>query len=142
VYSTAISEPRPGVAGATAKSEIMASMETTIAVTGAASGLGRSIAARMLARNQPVVLVDRDAWRLHEASRELGERFGLPVATVDADLSTRSGIESAARELSARDDLAGLVNNAGGWLPGVQFPENEADEWKAIGPLTPTNVDK
>nr|WP_238356640.1 SDR family oxidoreductase [Kribbella italica] len=44
-------------------------------------------------------------------------------------MSTRAGIDGDADELLALGDLGGLVSNAGGWLPGEQYPESVPDVW-------------
>lgn len=46
-----------------------------------------------------------------------------------ADLSTAAGVRAAGAELNARPDVDVLVNNAGGWLPGEQYPEAAAETW-------------
>lgn len=46
-----------------------------------------------------------------------------------ADLSTVDGVRAAADALLAGGDITGLVNNAGGWLPGDQCPEAEPEAW-------------
>lgn len=70
-------------------------MESSVVVTGAASGLGRIIAAGLLARGGPVVVLDRDAEQADAVAGELFERHGMHVPVVAADLSTIA--ESAAR---------------------------------------------
>lgn len=106
-------------------------MDTTVAVTGAASGLGRVIATELLARGHCVVIVDQDEARPHSAARELGADHAAPVAVVAADLSTATGIHAVADRLAARAGLTGLVNNAGGWRPGDQYPDAAPDTWLA-----------
>ena len=51
----------------------------------------------------------------------------MPV--VVADLSSVASIRAAADALTAQVEVGALVNNAGGWLPGEQFPDAEADTW-------------
>lgn len=104
-------------------------MQTRVAITGAASGLGRVIARELLAHGQPVVLVDRDGHEARATSSEFSARYGTPVPTVVADLSSNAGIRSAADLLIERSDIGALVNNAGGWLPGDQYPEAAPDMW-------------
>ena len=49
-------------------------------VTGAASGIGRATAERLLALGAHVMLVDRDAERLAEASRAIGGKLARRLA--------------------------------------------------------------
>ncbi len=116
-------------------------MHITVAITGAASGLGRVIATELLSRGHAVVLLDRDGEQAHAAARELSEKHGTDVVAVVADLSTIAGIHSAADLLTARGDIGALINNAGGWLPGPQYPDSEPDTWLsaiALNLLVPT----
>jgi short-subunit dehydrogenase len=101
----------------------------TVAVTGSASGLGYVIASRLAAEGHYLVLVDRDSAGLVRAAEEVHNDTGVAVQTLIGDLSTTSGIESVARELQRPQDLVALVNNAGGWSPGAQYPLAAEDVW-------------
>lgn len=104
-------------------------METEVAITGAADGLGRVIATTMLAHGRAVVLLDRDGERVHETAGELGARYSVEVPVVVADLATIDGIDLAADQLIANHRIGALVNNAGGWLPGPQYPDAAGVDW-------------
>lgn len=104
-------------------------MNRTVVVTGAASGLGRDIATALLTRGHPVILLDRDRETLAAVCAELGAQHAAAVSSLVADLSSLEGVRAAAAELNARSALDVLVNNAGGWLPGDQYPEAAADAW-------------
>ena len=105
-------------------------MRTRVAITGGASGLGRVIAGTQLARGRSVVLVDRDEEQLQATADDLGgARHDSHVPVIVADLATTEGIQAAADQLLATDGVGELVNNAGGWLPGDQYPEAAPDTW-------------
>ena len=104
-------------------------MEAPTAITGAAGGLGLVIADELLSRGRRVVLVDRDAGAADVAAAELSARHGCPVPSVRADLATLGGARTAAAELTERFELDALVNNAGGWIPGDQYPDASSDAW-------------
>ena len=104
-------------------------MRTEVAITGAATGLGRVIAGTMLEHGQRVVIVDRDAEQARVTADELGNRHGVRVPVVVADLGTISGIDTAADQLIGRHGVGALVNNAGGWLAGDQYPDADRDRW-------------
>lgn len=110
-------------------------MNKTVVVTGAASGLGRVIATALLAQGHPVILLDRDRESLNAVRAELGSQHEAAVSQLVADLSTVAGVRAAGAELNARPDLDVLVNNAGGWLPGDQYPEAAAETWLSALPL-------
>jgi short-subunit dehydrogenase len=76
-----------------------------------------------------VILVDRDAQAAHTASSQLGNTHTVSVPVLAADLSTVAGIESVAKRLTSRSDVGALVNNAGGWLPGDQYPDSAPGTW-------------
>ncbi|MCB8955146.1 MAG: SDR family oxidoreductase [Nocardioides sp.] len=97
-------------------------------VTGAGGGLGREIAVALARRGAAVVCADRDRAAADETADLVRQRrvSGWSVAcdvTEEADL----------RALGARAlDLGGadvLVNNAGGWTPGEQYPAAPYDAW-------------
>lgn len=82
----------------------------TVLVTGAAGGLGRSIAEAFIAEGARVVLVDIDGDRLSATCSELGDN----ATGITADLSDEAAIARVGEEFSAiSDKLDVLVNNAG-----------------------------
>ena len=100
-------------------------------VTGASSGLGRGLAARLADRGMSLVLTGRNEARLDEAAQQI--RRAAPrvkVETVAADLSTRSGVSALLDHVGDRP-IEVLVNNAGfgSYGPFAEAdPEREADE--------------
>ena len=100
-------------------------------VTGASSGLGRGLAARLADRGMSLVLTGRNEARLDEAAQQI--RRAAPrvkVETVIADLSTRSGVSALLDHVGDRP-IEVLVNNAGfgSYGPFVEAdPEREDDE--------------
>ena len=83
-------------------------------VTGAASGIGRATAARMLALGAHVVLVDRDGDSLVTAAREIGGKVARRVAHATCDV-TDEGDVARAVELAVRTfgGIDVVVSNAG-----------------------------
>jgi NAD(P)-dependent dehydrogenase (short-subunit alcohol dehydrogenase family) len=98
-------------------------------LTGGAAGLGRVVAETLLDRGRAVLLVDRDADEVRAIADALQARFGRRVDTLVADLSSVDGVRGAAARVHGA--LAGLVNNAGGQLPGAQYPAAPPDRWLA-----------
>ena len=100
-------------------------------VTGASSGLGRGLAARLADRGMSLVLTGRNEARLDEAAHEI--RRAAPrvkVETVAADLSTESGVSALLDHVGDRP-IEVLVNNAGfgSYGPFAEAdPDREADE--------------
>jgi 3-hydroxybutyrate dehydrogenase len=93
-------------------------MRRAVLVTGAASGIGRAIAERLLADGADVLAVDRQP--------------GGPGVTFEADLETREGNRAAvAAALERFGRLDAVIPNAGFQhvAPVEEFPE---DRWDAM----------
>lgn len=100
-----------------------------VVVTGGAGGLGAHVAAELARRGHRLILVDRDADAL-TASR-LRQDSAAVMETVVADLASLDGAAAAADAILRRAPLRGLVNNAGGQLPGEQYPDAAPATWVA-----------
>ena len=82
-------------------------------VTGAASGIGRSIADRCAREGMKVVLADIEEPALQQAEREM-RRTGATVLAVKTDVSKAGDVEALAQEtLDAFGGVHLLFNNAG-----------------------------
>ncbi|MDB5670881.1 MAG: family NAD(P)-dependent oxidoreductase, partial [Alphaproteobacteria bacterium] len=82
-------------------------------VTGAAQGIGRSVAQRLAGLGHHVVLLDRDSERLEETRSKMAAA-GAEVSAVEGDVASLESAEQAIR-LVERDKgrLDILINNAG-----------------------------
>jgi short-subunit dehydrogenase len=102
----------------------------TAVVTGAASGIGEALAARLAARGSHLVLVDRDRDRLCDvADRVRLAHPALTVATHVADLSDDEQTAALSATLAAEHpETTLLVNNAGVALGG-RFDQVTLDEF-------------
>ena len=100
-------------------------------VTGASSGLGRGLAARLAERGMSLVLTGRNEARLDEVAHQIRRAApGVKVESVVADLSTRSGVSALLDHVGDRP-IEVLVNNAGfgSYGPFAEAdPDREADE--------------
>jgi 3-oxoacyl-[acyl-carrier protein] reductase len=100
----------------------------TAVITGGASGLGRSVAARIVAEGGQVSLWDLDADGLKEAAAEVGA-----VHVFALDVSDEAAVNAAAK---ASNDALGridiLVASAG--ITGATAPVHEypTDSWKRV----------
>jgi NAD(P)-dependent dehydrogenase (short-subunit alcohol dehydrogenase family) len=104
---------------------------TVAIVTGSGAGLGRELAVGFaMAGASAVVVADLDPAAASETA-ELVEARGAAVVAVVADVRDNA---DAARIISVAEAVGGphvLVNNAGGWTPGEQFPIAPAAAWSA-----------
>jgi len=83
-------------------------------VTGAAAGLGASFARRLAREGYDVVLVDRQAGRVHDLADELARRHAITTHAIVQDLAhpgAAEAIHTRCRAFGAPVDI--LVNNAG-----------------------------
>ncbi|MGH3394709.1 MAG: SDR family oxidoreductase [Streptosporangiaceae bacterium] len=103
-------------------------------VTGGSKGLGKAIAAELLAEGAAVSICSRNAAELDETAALLKEQAGDQAAPVYAmacdvtDPDQVAGFVSAAAERMGGVDI--LVNNAGGARPG-QFATLTDADWQA-----------
>jgi short-subunit dehydrogenase len=81
-------------------------------ITGASSGIGEEFSRQLARRGYGLVLTARRAERLSRLASELGEKHGIQVETLRADLSDPAGV-SAVEARAAAGDITLLVNNAG-----------------------------
>ena len=95
-------------------------------VTGAASGIGKAIATRLVSEGACVVIADLDRTKAQEVAAELGSTdVAIGVA---ADVSDEAGVQSALAEaVLAFGGLDLIVNNAGLSLSKSLFDTTEAD---------------
>src|ERR687890_505339 len=107
-------------------------------VTGAAQGIGRTVALGAVREGASVVLVDR-AEIVHDVREEL-EGIGAQALAVTTDLENYSGADSAmAQALDRFGRIDILVNNVGGTIwakPYAEYrePEIEAEVRRSLFP--------
>ncbi len=102
-------------------------------VTGGSKGLGKAIAAELLAEGAQVVICSRNEAELDEAAAELGKDGGTVVA-IRCDVTDPAQVavfmDDAASALGQEGAIDILVNNAGGARPGRFESLSDAD-WQA-----------
>ncbi len=101
---------------------------TVAVVTGGGSGLGRFLSLGLAAAGAAVVVADVDRSAASGTVRAV-QALGSAGRAVPADVRDP---EEAHRLIRLATELGGphiLVNNAGGWTPGDQFPAATAEAW-------------
>lgn len=111
----------------------MSALESQIAVvTGAARGVGEAIARRLAAMGAHVVLVARDASRLHAVQQQI-ESSGGGASVLPCDLVDPTAVARLGEQISQdykRCDI--LVNNAGVGLEGKPLHQITPEEWDLV----------
>jgi short-subunit dehydrogenase len=103
----------------------------TVAVTGAASGIGRALAIELAARGADLALADRDEGGLQTVAAEIAKTSTRKVSLHRVDVGDDEAVASFAREaITAHPTLNILVNNAGVSLLGLFHEIDQAQmEW-------------
>jgi NAD(P)-dependent dehydrogenase (short-subunit alcohol dehydrogenase family) len=98
-------------------------------VTGAGSGLGRSIARALLGEGWRVALAGRRAETLHESAGDAGDAALVVPADVTSASSVAALFEAVGRRWG-RVDL--LMNNAGTFGPPAAVDELDPADWRTV----------
>ena len=103
----------------------------TVAVTGAASGIGRALAIELAARGADLALADRDEGGLQSTAAEIAKAWQRKVSLHRADMGEPEQVAGFAREaIAAHPSLNILINNAGVSLLGLFHEIDQAQmEW-------------
>ncbi len=100
----------------------------TAVVTGSTAGLGAAFARQLAGQGYDLILVARDADRLHTQAEALSTRYGIETSVLVADLVTDDGVGAVQERLSdMRNPVHLLVNNAGHGLAS-EFLESDLDD--------------
>lgn len=100
-------------------------------LTGAASGIGRSLALELAKEGMHLFLVDLDESGLDEIKKEV-EQFGNKVFTAKCDVANYTEVQDLAKEVYLKlGDVDLLINNAGIAGAGV-IEDMSLDEWKRV----------
>lgn len=98
-------------------------------VCAASKGLGRGCAEALAEAGVTLVLNARGAEALEATADAIRQKFGVPVTTVAADITTEAG---RAEVLAAAGDVDILVTNAGGPPPGMWSDWDRDDFIRAL----------
>ena len=109
-------------------------------VTGAAGGLGRSVALGLASQGANVALVDIEQGALDTTLAEVRD-LGVEAVGIVADVTDGSAVaamvESAVKALGP---LSGAVNNAGRSSPQIPFGEYDEETWDSVMDLNVRGV--
>lgn len=114
-------------------------------ITGAGSGLGAVIARRLADEGAHVVIGDRDLAAARCAAQRLVST-GSQATALEVDLSDSTEVRDFVTRALEHGAPAVLVNNAGGWGPGDQYPAADEATWRRamelnlLGPMLATQL--
>lgn len=94
-------------------------------IGGGSAGLGRAVAAALVAEGARVLLVSRDQMKLDRVVSELGS----DTTTCVADLGTVEGADAMVRAAKTLGGIDGLVVNSGGPPPGEVLDVSD-EQWE------------
>lgn len=104
---------------------------TVVAVTGAAQGIGRSIALAFAAEGARVAVVDLQEEAAQKVVAEIEQAGGTAIA-VPCDVADRASVDAAAADIAARlGTIRVLVSNAGITRPAM-IRKMTQDEWDQV----------
>jgi NAD(P)-dependent dehydrogenase (short-subunit alcohol dehydrogenase family) len=104
----------------------------TVVITGAAGGIGASVARRFAAAGATLVLGDLNAVALEELAGELAAVAAVRAQTCDVSVPAEcENLMATAAEETGRLDV--LVNTAGVWTEGPSQDTTEAEWDKVLG---------
>jgi NAD(P)-dependent dehydrogenase (short-subunit alcohol dehydrogenase family) len=111
-----------------------------VLVTGAAGGLGRSVALGLASQGANVALVDIEQGALDTTVAEV-RNLGVEAVGIVADVTDGAAVaamvETAVTELGS---LSGAVNNAGRSSPQIPFGEYDEETWDSVMDLNVRGV--
>ena len=109
----------------------MTQIPRTAIVTGAGTGIGRSVALALLRDGYAVVLAGRRRQPLEDTAREAPPGANAIVVPTDvADPASVAALFTSTREKLGRLDV--LFNNAGLTAPRVPLEDLTLEQWKAV----------
>ena len=111
----------------------MALMSKAAIVTGAAQGIGKAIAARLVKDGMRVAIVDINQEAAVAAAEELAGQYGADTMAVQCDVSQEEQVNIAVQKVLERFGTVDvLVNNAGILSLKKPFVEYTKADWDKI----------
>ena len=102
-----------------------------VLITGAASGIGRAVAARLGAEGATVGIIDMDGDGAEQTAATVREGGGRADA-YRADITDTGAVEAAVGAfVKSHGEIGALINNAG-WDQAASFLDTEPEFWRKV----------
>lgn len=102
-------------------------MSGNVVITGASSGIGKSLAYLLAEKGMPLLLVSRSEEKLAAICKELTQKFDVAADYLSLDLTKSEEVAQLAKHIKTQSQpLRILINNAGFGLAGAFSESNHA----------------
>ncbi|MEX4002133.1 SDR family NAD(P)-dependent oxidoreductase [Paraburkholderia sp. EG285A] len=106
----------------------------TVAIAGAASGIGHATAQMAAQMGARIIALDRDAGALENMRADFVAQ-GLAITPVDVDISSEASIRTAVEQRMAAIDRIDLLVNSAGIVSRGMFETTSGEEWQRVLPI-------
>ena len=132
--------PTASTVGPTYWRKTMSKLPGTALITGASTGIGAIYADRLARRGYDLILVARDAARLHALAERIERDFGVTAEILAADLTDPSELAEVTARVTGDSSISMLVNNAGMSIDGTltTATDGRVEQMIALNVLAPT----
>ncbi|MFV0435736.1 MAG: SDR family oxidoreductase [Leucobacter sp.] len=110
-----------------------------VAVTGAASGIGRAVALRLAAAGATLALLDQDRDGVRRTASEATEAGSPQALALAADVANEASVAAALEQIAVLGELDGLVS-AAGILQTGGLADTTAETWQRHLDVNATGV--
>ena len=104
-----------------------------IVITGGSKGMGKAMAEKFASEGNKIIICSRNEKELSATANELNEKFVNSVTYFSADLTKKNQVQKFATFiLEKKIPVDILINNAGSFIPGSVYNEEEGTLEKMI----------
>lgn len=101
-------------------------------ITGAAGGIGKAAARKMLMEGASVAILDIVADGLNQAAKELQASHGEKCLGIRTDISKKEDVEKAVRQVAERWGRMDILVNNAGVVRSASFEDVRDEDWDPV----------